>query len=279
MDPAVIRIRYKGLAPGLHGKAERCGRRTTIFLVPGLTSAQRKAALRRLRQEARRGCGPRLPVPQLAISLVADRVRVTFLNTVAVIRLHPAGIILSAVAIGCLMALFVLASVRIIHQPDAAGSGGAPTVSAGAGSPGPGAAPGVTGPGPGPGAGGSGGAGASGKLSRTLVMLSSGSGVGGTGPGSGASAGPGSGSGSGPVYPSVSAGADASVGSAVSVGASTSASAGKISAGVAADIGGTGVSVAASAGPSRSQSPGGPSRGSGISICVDIGPFGRCVGP
>jgi hypothetical protein len=107
----VIRVRYKDLAPGLHGKAERSGRRTTIFLVPGLTSAQRGAALRRLRQEARRGCGPRLPVPQLVIALVADRVRVAFLNTAAVIRLHPAGSILPTVVIGCLVALFVLASV------------------------------------------------------------------------------------------------------------------------------------------------------------------------
>jgi hypothetical protein len=107
----VIRIRYKGLAPGLHGKAECCGRHTTIFLVPGLTSAQRKAALRRLCQEARRGCGPRLSAPQLAVALVADRVRVAFRNTVAVIRLHPAGSILPTAAIGCLMVLFVLASV------------------------------------------------------------------------------------------------------------------------------------------------------------------------
>lgn len=105
----MIRVRYKDLASGLHGKAERCGRRTTIFLVPGLTPAQRKAALRRLRQEARRGCGPRLPVPQLAAALVADRLRVALWNTGAVIRLHPAGSILPTAAIGCLMVLFVLA--------------------------------------------------------------------------------------------------------------------------------------------------------------------------
>ena len=113
MDPAVIRIRYKDLAPGLHGKAECCGRRTTIFLVPGLTSAQRNAALRRLRQEARRRCGPQLPVPQLVIALAADRVRVAFGGTAAVVRLHPAGSILSTAAVGCLMVLFVLSSVPV----------------------------------------------------------------------------------------------------------------------------------------------------------------------
>lgn len=109
----MIRIRYQDLAPGLHGKAERHGRRTTIFLVPGLTPAQRKAALRRLRQEARRECGPRLPVPQLVVALVADRFRVALRSTVAVIRLHPAGSILPMAAIGCLMVLFVMASVSV----------------------------------------------------------------------------------------------------------------------------------------------------------------------
>jgi hypothetical protein len=104
----MIRVRYKDLAPGLHGKAEYRGRRTTIFLVPGLTSAQRKATLRRLRQEARRRCGPRLPVPQLVIALAADRVSVAFRNIAAVIRLHPAGSILPTTVIGCLMVLFVL---------------------------------------------------------------------------------------------------------------------------------------------------------------------------
>ncbi|HEX8008331.1 MAG TPA: hypothetical protein VF482_18105 [Trebonia sp.] len=145
--------------------------------MPGLTSAQRKAALRRLRQEARRGCGPRLPVPQLAVALVADRIRVTFRNTGAVIRLHPAGSILPTAAIGCLMVLFVLASVsvRIIPQPGAAGSGGVPVNDgSGAGGSGPGAVPRATGPDP----AGRAGSGASGMLSRTLVAWSPGSGAG-----------------------------------------------------------------------------------------------------
>ena len=57
----MIRIRYRDLAPGLHGKVERCARGVTVYLLPGLTGKQRKAVLRRLRQEASRGCGPGLP--------------------------------------------------------------------------------------------------------------------------------------------------------------------------------------------------------------------------
>ena len=111
MDRVVIRIRYKDLSPGLHGKAERGARGTTVYLLPGLTWGQRSAALRRLRQEASRGCGPALPGPDLAVALAADRFRVGVRNTAAVVRLHPAGSLLPTVLAGLLMTLFVLASV------------------------------------------------------------------------------------------------------------------------------------------------------------------------
>jgi hypothetical protein len=107
MDWAVLRIRYRDLPSGLHGKAERSTRRTTVYLLPGLTGGQRKAALRRLRQEASRGCGPALPLPQLTMALAGDKIRVTCRRTAAVIRLHPAGSLLPAVFAGALLALFV----------------------------------------------------------------------------------------------------------------------------------------------------------------------------
>jgi len=107
----VIRVRYKDLSPGLHGQAEWSARGTTVYLLPGRTGGQRRAALRRLRQEASRGCGPALPGPDLTMALAADRFRVGLRNTAAVIRLHPAGSLLPTALAGLLMAFFVLASV------------------------------------------------------------------------------------------------------------------------------------------------------------------------
>ena len=231
MDYAVIRIRYRDLSPGLHGKAEPSARGVTVYLLPGLTGRQREAALRRLRQEASRGCGPALPLPQLTVALALDRVRSAFRRTAAVVRLHPAGRLLPTAAAGALMTLFVLASVsvRIAHVPQAvpdstpvgsdfsgvptavghavrvggpvSAAPGAVSVAAGAVSAAPGAGVGAL--------GGSGGG--QGKTSWSLVT-SSGAGTGGTGlgawarsgsgavSGSGAGSGSTSGSGSGPGW-------------------------------------------------------------------------------
>jgi hypothetical protein len=125
----VIRIRYGDLPPGLHGKAERRPHGVTVCLLPGLTGSQRMAALRRLRQEASRGCGPALPAPQLAIALGWDRVRTVLRNAAAIVRLHPAASLLHAAGAGALMALFVLMSVSVpgaqeAGQADAGGTAG-----------------------------------------------------------------------------------------------------------------------------------------------------------
>lgn len=131
----MIRVRYQNLSPGLHGKAERNGRGTTVYLLPGLTGGQRRAALRRLRMEASRGCGPELPGQYLAVALAADRFRVGVRNAGAVIRVHPAGSLLPVAFAGVLMTLFVLASVSAglirlpQEQPGGPPSGsGAPTM-------------------------------------------------------------------------------------------------------------------------------------------------------
>jgi len=145
----VIRIRYRDLAPGLHGKVERCARGVTVYLLPGLTGKQRKAVLRRLRQEASRGCGPGLPTPQLAVALGADWIRTNLKNTAAVVRLHPAGSLLPAAVACVLMTLLVMAApVRIARVPGG-GPGGSPAVRGGASAParpvaGPGAGSGST---------------------------------------------------------------------------------------------------------------------------------------
>jgi hypothetical protein len=143
---AVIRIRYRDpneLSPGLHATAERHGRSTTVFLLCGLTEAQRRAALRRLKISAGRGYGPRLPAAQLALALLADRIRTSLGRGGAVFRSHPAGstvpvMVVSAGAIAFLALSAV--SIQVIHSPRTpaqalSGPGGAAaTVSMGAGS-------------------------------------------------------------------------------------------------------------------------------------------------
>ncbi len=142
----MIRIRYRDpneLSPGLHAAAERHGRTTTVFLLSGLNERQRRAALRRLKISARRGYGPRLPAPQLALALLADRIRTSLGRGGAVFRSHPAGstvpvMVVSAGAIAFLALSAV--SIRVIHSPRVpaqalSGPGGAAaTVSMGTGS-------------------------------------------------------------------------------------------------------------------------------------------------
>ncbi len=112
----MIRIQYKDFSAGthevtwLHGRAERRTWGVTVFLVPGLTTRQRRVVLRRLRQEASRGFGPPLPRPQLAVALGLDRVRTAARIGAAIVRLHPAVTLLPGAVAASLMALFVLTS-------------------------------------------------------------------------------------------------------------------------------------------------------------------------
>ena len=119
----MIKIRYRDpneLSPGLHAAAERHGRSTTIYLLPGLSAEQRRAALRRLKISARRGYEPKLPAPQLAVALAADRIRTTVGRAGAVFRSHPAGstvpvMVVSAGAIAFLALSAV--SIQVIRVP------------------------------------------------------------------------------------------------------------------------------------------------------------------
>ena len=115
-DCVVICIRYKDFSAGthdvtgLHGRAERGPHGVTVYLVPGLTACQRRAVIRRLRQEASRYVGPALPLPQLAVALCLDRVRSAARIAGAIVRLHPAVTLLPGALVAALMALFVIAS-------------------------------------------------------------------------------------------------------------------------------------------------------------------------
>jgi hypothetical protein len=123
MASAVIRVRRRDFASGSHkvaglqGIAERVPRGVTIYLLPGLTSRQRRAVIRRLRQEASRGCGPELPLPQLFFALLLDRVRGALGLAAAAVRLHPGTTLLPAAFVATVMTLFVLVSAGLGPVP------------------------------------------------------------------------------------------------------------------------------------------------------------------
>lgn len=122
----MIRIRYSpDLEPGLNGRAQRDGRTTVVYLLPGLTPAQRGATLRRLRQHGRMDISPPLPAAELLVALIADRIRTTFGQAGAIVRTHPAGSTLPVVVVSAAMAGFLLlsaVSIRIIHMPPGIGA-------------------------------------------------------------------------------------------------------------------------------------------------------------
>jgi hypothetical protein len=127
----VIRIRYRDFSAGthtitgLHGVARHRAGGVTVYLVPGLTVRERRAALRRLRQEASRGFGPPLPLLALALALCADKLRTAAGTGAALIRLHPAVTLLPGVFVAAVMTLFVLASAGrpVEFSPGPPGSG------------------------------------------------------------------------------------------------------------------------------------------------------------
>jgi hypothetical protein len=137
----VICIRYKDFSAGthdvtgLHGRAEWGRRGVTVYLVPGLTTCQRRAVIRRLRQEASRYVGPALPLPQLAVALGLDRIRSAARITGAIVRLHPAVTLLPGVLVAALMSVFVIASADGPARMPGQRAGLADAVAAGPGVP------------------------------------------------------------------------------------------------------------------------------------------------
>jgi hypothetical protein len=122
----VIKIRYADLPAGLHIRAVARGNDTIIYLLPGLTTAQRQAALRRARSSARMGHGPGLPVAGVLSAVMVDRVRTTVRNGAAAMRGHPAILVPPLVIVmSAAVAYVLLVSVSIrIHDPQASGPAG-----------------------------------------------------------------------------------------------------------------------------------------------------------
>jgi hypothetical protein len=284
----VIRIRYSSeLQPGLHGRVERHGHDTFVYLLPGLTPQQRRAALRRMRQQGRMGISPRLPVAQLAAALLADRVRHAFGQAGAIVRVHPAGSTLPVMAVSVAITSFLVLSaldVHIVHLPPQAvgsagigsGPGGTAPVQGGGQSAGPSTGPsaGRSGGGKGP-AGGATGSGISPTPSGAPVTrpITSPVTTGGTnpGPGPGTSPGPGTGPASSPSpapgdTPSPGGQPSGSASSTPSARPSQQPSTGATSSG------------ASSAQPAATPSASSGSGGSSSQVCVEVGSLGICVG-
>jgi hypothetical protein len=121
----VIKIRYADLPGGLHIRVAASGRDTIIYLLPGLTTVQRRAALRRARSSARMGQGPGLPTAGVAAAMMADGIRTTLRNVAGAMRGHPAIFVPPIVIMGvAAIAYVLLVSVTIrVHPPQAGGSG------------------------------------------------------------------------------------------------------------------------------------------------------------
>ena len=295
MGRAMIKIRYRDsndLSPGLHAAAERHGRSTTVYLLSGLTAAERRAALRRLRLSARMGYCPRLPAAQLALALLLDRIRTTVGQAGAVFRLHPAGSTVPVMVIsGGAIAFLVLStvSIRVLHPGRAStassAAGTSPVASAAAipitgtsqgRAAGPGGPSGNTQPGPG----------ALGGSSLVRSPAQAGAGGRGQGNGSGTSGGSGGSGSSG----SESSGSGSSSSGTTGTGTTDSGTAGGTTltrgadptSATAASQGAVGTAPAAGVttpppaaaanpapSPSSSSSPGG--------VCVDVGPLGICL--
>jgi hypothetical protein len=117
----VIKIEQGELPGGLHVRAVVRGKHTMLYLLPGLTVAQRRAALRRVRSSARMGQGPPISAVGLARAVMVDRIRTTVGNVAGAMRVQPAmSVPLSVILLSAAVAYFVLSPVSIkIGSPQA----------------------------------------------------------------------------------------------------------------------------------------------------------------
>lgn len=114
----MIKIRYSELPAGLHVRVEERGRSTVIYLLPGLTLAQRRAALLRARRSAAMGYGPALPAAGVAAAAARDRIRATIGNGTSAFRAHPILLLPMIVVLSATMVYVMTSAVTItLHAP------------------------------------------------------------------------------------------------------------------------------------------------------------------
>jgi hypothetical protein len=125
----MVKIRYSELPSGLHVRAAGEGWRTIIYLQPGLTPAERRAALLRVRSSSRMGHGPAVPPLAMMLAIGADQIRTTVQNGLAAMRRHPVLllpplVLLVSTGIVFVLMSFVTFTVHAHEQPQAAPTSG-----------------------------------------------------------------------------------------------------------------------------------------------------------
>ncbi|HEY2288633.1 MAG TPA: hypothetical protein VGH88_23065 [Streptosporangiaceae bacterium] len=146
----MIKIRYADLPAGLHVRAERSGRSTVIYLLPGLTHTERRAALLRARRSSGLGHGPQLPAGSVAAAVARDRIAATARKGAAAFRAHPLLLLPPVlIAASATLAYVMMSAVSITFPQSAPGGPARPGPSAtSGGTPSASGSPGVPGAGP-----------------------------------------------------------------------------------------------------------------------------------
>jgi hypothetical protein len=113
----MVKIRYAELPAGLHVVTEERDGCTMVYLQPGLTPSQRRAALTFARLSARIGHGASLPPVDLAFALAADRVRTTGRNLGYALRRHPVLLLPLVAVVSGVIVVTMLAVVTVSASP------------------------------------------------------------------------------------------------------------------------------------------------------------------
>lgn len=122
----MVKIRYSELPAGLHVSADHDGRDTIIYLQPGLTAEQRRAALVRVRSSARMGHWPGITSFGMAMAVSADNLRTTVRNGAAAMRGHPLLLLPPLILLVSGAIIFVLMSFVTLTVPQHYRAGGQP---------------------------------------------------------------------------------------------------------------------------------------------------------
>ncbi len=122
----MVKIRYAELPAGLHVHARRSRGDTIVYLLPGLTAAERRVALNRVRSSGLMGHGPRPSATSLLIADGVDRFRTVVGNGAAAMRGHPVLLVPSLVIMAGTFFAAVSLATMAVHQ-----SGGTRALAAG----------------------------------------------------------------------------------------------------------------------------------------------------